>query len=231
MTFDILMIYRKDSDERERNRQYITEWLKENIPFGNVVLKEFPDEVWHRTKYLNEVMDNSTADVIAFWDMDVVVNPDCVREGLEWLSQSHENVMYFPYGDIFADVDFKYFETIPVKDSFKNLGMRDEFMNLSPDYPSNGGVVLIKRQVYNKIRENENLVGWACDDYMRRMVVEKLGFKVKRADKKIQLFHISHPRFIDKDLDNKGWEEYRKMDSMTQEELIKYVLTNYGRIK
>lgn len=240
---------RVDSEERSRNLdlllkelsafQKVEIWILEADkcphyqPKGNnsnlhYIFKHDLDPVFHRTKYLNLLLKQTTCDIVGIWDTDAFVCKEQILDTIEKIKEG-KAVMGFPYDGRF------YMLSRDKTKTFIKTGSLDVLMkNLSEHYMvhgphSVGGAFLVSRCMYLRNGgENENFYGWGPEDAERAKRMEILGLPVYRA--KGALFHLYHPRkenswFANKDIELKNRLEFLKVCGKTFEELSEYIQT------
>lgn len=62
------------------------------------------DPVFHRTKYINQLVQSKTP-LLAIWDSDVLVRPEQIDKAVRHLRANEADVV-FPYGGFFLDTGF-----------------------------------------------------------------------------------------------------------------------------
>jgi predicted glycosyltransferase involved in capsule biosynthesis len=75
--------------------------------------------------------------------------------------------------------------------------------------------------------ENENFIGWGCEDNERIIRAKKLGMSLHRVPG--NLYHLDHTRHERENFDNDNYKnnvkELNKVNKMSQEELATYIKT------
>lgn len=187
---------------------------------------EDKETVFHRTKYINIMMRNTSDQYAAIWDADVIAPIQQIIDAYSKLRQ-YQEIMVYPYDGKFWDVgeniselfkrnlDINFLETFPYPRTLMN------------GYNSVGGAFLVNIEKYREVGwENENFIGWGPEDEERYHRLDILGHTPKRI--KGNLYHLFHPRGI-----NSGYfdskvafhtkREYCKICSLTKTELTDYI--------
>lgn len=235
---------RIDSNERKENLEMVTDFLYSEFQTNIIVVESdkseklsestkydkffFKDDLpyFYRTQILNRVSKNVETKNMAIWDSDVLIEKWQVIRAVNEL-RSYNTDMIFPYDGRFYNIPGiikkVYKEVGNLSALTENIGK----LSLIYGYNSVGGAFIVNTESYKRAGlENENFVGWGPEDKERVKRWEILGFKVERTDG--ALFHLWHPNsgtgwFYSKDYEKNAWQEYLKVCSMTNEELIEYV--------
>lgn len=181
--------------------------------------------VFHRTRYINILLQMAQTEAVAIWDADVLVDYCLILVALQRII--HGATIAYPYDGRFVmlseelsmqmrqKLDFDYLRSLRKK-SF--LGRR-----------LCGGAYLVHKQRYLQCGgENEHFTGWGPEDAERLHRVAILGHIVYRIPSG-ELFHLYHPRGVNssyqsRDDARKMREELIKVCCMSPEELKSYIL-------
>lgn len=194
--------------------------------FGGITYHKFDSKVFHRTKMLNEMALLAKTEYIANWDCDVIIPPMQIWLAVQQLRNGAD--MVFPYDGGFARMPrdpwaarvSKLMDIGIVKDS--------RFPGREMSHGSVGGAVFFnKRSFIAGGMENENFISFSPEDMERNSRFRKLGFNVQRVAG--PLFHMGHYVGVNSSKQNpyfaKGVEEFKKVESMSKEQLQDYILT------
>lgn len=180
--------------------------------------------VFHRTKYINNLLQEVESDIVAVWDTDILV-PFCqILDGLRLIEQG--NTIVYPYSGRYVmlpetvsrmvrqNVDFEYLKGQVFPPVFGRRFCGGVFLVHRPSYLLCGG-------------ENENFVGWGPEDAERLRRVRILGHRATWIGEG-EAYHLYHPRGKNSDFQtNKDAirmrEELIKICSMDKEKLYKYI--------
>ena len=151
-------------------------------------------EIFHRTKYIDEILSMTTTEFVGIWDSDVIIPIGQIFKSIECLV-SHESDFAFPFDGRFFDTGDElrklYLENYVIDILIGNQNK----MKLPYGIGSVGGAFLGKTTNYLCAGgENQNFYGWGVEDGERARRWEILGYKVKRIPG--PLFHLTHPRGI-----------------------------------
>ena len=240
---------RLDSPERERNLDLLLDTLVtiehaeirimegDNEPryrlkrnYHNVVYSFIKDSdpVFHRTKYLNRLLQEASGSVVGIWDADVMIPEIQIQDAIREIKKG-KAVMSYPYDGHFYMLTSKRSELFVQNKSYKQLEAEKKNLYLPHGPHSVGGAFLVNKQLYQQAGgENEHFYGWGPEDTERIKRMEILGLPVYRA--KGSLFHLYHPRkenswFGNQEIELKNRREFLKVCSMTREELLQYIQT------
>lgn len=182
------------------------------------------DSVFHRTKYLNRILQETDCDIVGIWDADVMIRRKQISEAIEAIKIGRA-VMSFPYDGRF----YMLFPNMSDERSFKRLENNIEWHNLVHDPHLVGETFLVNRKIYLEAGgENEHFYSWRLADAERVKRMEILGLRVYWANG--VLFHLYHPigknSWQDKEeIEKRNRLEFLKVCGMTREELQEYVRT------
>lgn len=235
---------RIDSEERKANAATIVNYLRglqcriivleadAHEKMKNLSLAEGVDyvfvkdsnQVFHRTRYINQILKMAKTEMVAIWDTDVLVDYRQIFEALQ-LIRNGATISY-PYDGRFVmlseqlstqtrnNIDFDYLKSLKLK-SF--LGRK-----------LCGGAYIVHHQRYLLCGgENEKFTGWGPEDAERLHRVSILGHKALHIDSG-ELFHLYHPRganssYTSKDNAREMREEFIRVCCMSPKELKTYM--------
>ena len=190
-----------------------------------------PVDFFHRTKYLNIMLDEVKTPVVVNYDIDVILPVESYVECRNSILRGDADV-YYPY--VFGLGQYKIEETIK-RGKFHldyNSGvlldeiLKREKSNEVPLYPAEyGHCVFFNTSEYRKFGgENEEFRSYGPEDRERALRFKKLGKEVKWLDGKV--FHFEHWRGNDSSRKNPHLEDNQKLlsvlESMSSEELLNY---------
>lgn len=186
------------------------------------------EELFHRTKAINDSVKHSKTEIIAIWDADVVIPPLQVLEAVEAI-RSNQADCVSPYDGSFVNVSSairimftKFIDLNTITKNRKKISLITK--------RSWGGALILKSEVFLAIGgENEYLESWGPDDIERVQRLLILGYRLKRI--KGELFHLEHPRPTgDSSYDSVDkfvvfMSEYYKISNMNATTLKNYIET------
>jgi len=192
----------------------IKHWCIKNEPF------------FHRTKYLNIMLDKVETPVVVNYDIDVILSPENFMECQDDILNGKHKVIY-PYelgnGQIMVLGTFDYY-------GFKESGYSMSFIDTSTQKVEHtaecGHCIFFNRDEYRKWGgENEDFISYGPEDKERMIRFQKITKSVIwKPGKKV--YHFEHHRGSDSNMSNihfeKNWEIYRNLEKMKEEELISY---------
>ena len=182
------------------------------------------DQVFHRTRYINQILKMAQTEMVAIWDTDVLVDYRQILEALQLIRNGATTS--YPYDGRFVmlskqlstqtrnRIDFDYLKSLKLK-SF--LGRK-----------LCGGSYIVHRQRYLLCGgENEKFTGWGPEDAERLHRVTILGHKALHISSG-ELFHLYHPRganstYASKDNARELREEFVRVCCMSPTELKAYI--------
>lgn len=196
---------------------------------NNLKIKHWgvPDEAsFHRTKYLNIMLDHVETPVVVNYDIDVMLSPEnflsCQEDILGGLSK-----VIYPYelgnGQIMIMETFDYA-------GFTNSGYSMDFINLSSDKIEHaaecGHCIFFETEEYRKWGgENENFISYGPEDKERMYRFQKLSNSVSwRTGEKV--YHLEHYRGNDSWVTNphfsQNWVVFETIKSLDMNSLSQY---------
>lgn len=231
---------RIDSNERKKNletliniliRDYHTNIIiieadnfqKVNIQNDSVEYHFIFDNqaIFHRTKYLNQLLNLATTPIVAIWDADAIALPHLVLDAVNKIKLG-EYVMSFPYDGRFYDMSPAVTQTFQKTLNYNLLEKNISMMHLMHGYYSVGGAFIVDKSRYIKIGgENENFLGWGPEDAERVKRIEINGLSIYRSVG--PLFHLSHPRL--------GWFANYSIECQNRKAFLDTCATTSDNIK
>ncbi|MBN1183727.1 MAG: hypothetical protein JXB49_15655 [Bacteroidales bacterium] len=238
--FTFLMPLRIDSEQRKENADTVINFILDHfytvflVVEGDESRKYYPEfktgnfrydfvedtkNYFHKTCYINRLIEMANTQFIAVWDADVIIPPEQIVESVIVLRKG-ETVMNIPY-------DRRALACDPVlSECFrktKQVELLKKFLPALPlmyGYYSTGGAFLANRGQYLKSGgENKNFLGWGPEDFERVKRMEILHQTVHFADG--PLFHLWHPR------GRTSWYADKKTEIQNRRELVN--TCRYGR--
>jgi len=194
----------------------------------NIMLIEAQEETaFHRTKYLNQMLDMVETPVVVNYDIDVILDPDNYIDCQNQILNGECEVIY-PYengmGQIQVLEDFDYA-------GFSNSEYDVNFINNSGKTNRHssecGHCVFFKTDVYRKYGgENEQFISYGPEDKERMHRFQKLS-NVKWMEGKF-VYHFEHFRGNDSWVTNphfnSNWGVFESIKAMSNTDLLNYYL-------
>jgi len=220
--FDTNIIILED-DKEQKVPKYLPKDLLDRC---NYIFVKTDNELFHRTRWLNEMAKAATTPIVVNQDGDLACKPEfllrsanVIRNGECKFSIPYERNVHFYHGGtekrfINSGFDFEMLK----KERRANTGQGQV-----------GGIVFSDQQTYFEIgMENENFVSWGFEDDERMHRMVALGYPPKRITGG-ELYHFHHGRNINSDYSNpnlkKNIAERNKILGMKMDELKTYVQT------
>ncbi len=180
--------------------------------------------VFHRTRYINELLHMAGTDIVAVWDTDVLVDSALVHEAICNILAGC--TIAFPYNGQFVMLSEQLSANMRKKtdlEYLRHLGLKS-FLGRRLC----GGAYLVHRLRYLQCGgENERFTGWGPEDAERFRRIRILGHKVAWT-KDGQLYHLHHPRGANSDYQSEAEgdrlrREFIRICSMDKETLTSYM--------
>lgn len=208
-----LLIVKFDTMERLENTVHVVDYLDKFFDthivlweFGswyngivrhllpNNVIYEFHEDVdpiFHRTHFLNEMIDTVKTEYISVWDVDVVIDKKQIVDAVRHLREGADAV--YPYESFYDTTDEIRRMYLSKSGDFSILLKTIAYMNELYGPSPVGGSFFVRADRYIESgKENERFYGWGYEDGDRYYRWTNLGYKIDRIDG--PLFHLSHPR-------------------------------------
>ena len=241
----IVMPIRIESEEREANLKAVLQHVcglgcrvilleadaqsafkdKNDIP-QSVEHKFVTDNspVFHRTKYINALLNETNTEIVAVWDADILIAYHQVYEAVNNIMKGC--TIAYPYNGeyvMLSEKESNAARRIFDIENLKSLKLKSVFGR-----PFCGGVFLVHRERYLQCGgENEHFTGWGPEDAERLRRVTILGHRVEWT-KEGQAYHLNHSRgknsnFYSEEDAIKLRKELVKVCSMEKEDLLNYI--------
>ena len=184
------------------------------------------DQSFHRTKYLNIMLNEVQTPVVANYDIDVILSPQNYLTCQEKILSGKAEVIYpYQFGmgqiQIFPTFDYKSFEGSNY--NFNNIHQSSE---KKENISECGHCVFFKTSTYKKFGgENENFISYGPEDKERMIRFQKLTSSVIWESSE-KVYHFEHYRGQDSSENNihfeHNWRVFRDLEKMTEQELLSY---------
>jgi len=198
-----------------------------NVQKGNTEIKYHfiknggNEPIFHRTKFLNEMLNMVTTPVVVNYDVDILLDPktyvkcrDLILNGKDlvypyFLGNSQYQINYNGRGKISKNYDLSSLEYNDYKMTRSEFG-HCQFFN-TESYIKGG-------------MENEGFISYAPEDQERGYRFKKMGYNVMWSDDFV--YHIEHTRGINSSGHNPMMENNNKLfqfiKDMSLEDLVRY---------
>jgi len=242
-----IMIKEVDSEHRFEN--FALPIIKRLVDTSNLIhiFEEDTrtDDAFHRTKVLNDMVMESTTDIVVNYDTDLILPINSYINAVEMLKGEYDVVYPFRFGnhgERKVNLGFTI-ETQEDMNNFEDGEFMSQFLNIDYDHKSfddcffyyqsesgqgwaeYGMVQFFDRQVYlDGYLENEGFIAYAPEDVERHHRWKTLGYNIGRVDD--HAYHLEHERTQNSwyhnphmQRNNQLWEELKVL---TKEQLIQY---------
>ena len=205
------------------------------------------DDSFHRTKILNDMVMESTTDVVVNYDTDIILPLTSYTSAVAMLEKDYDVVYPYRFGkqgerkvklnfSVRTQDDMNNFENYPESKKFIASSNSDSF-DIPFDnyfyYPHQQGegwaeygmVQFFNRKVYmDGFLENEGFIAYAPEDVERHHRWKTLGYRIGRVDN--YAYHLEHERTQNSwfhnphmQRNNELWEQLKVLD---KEQLTEY---------
>jgi hypothetical protein len=186
---------------------------------------------FHRTRYLNIMLEEVETPVVANYDIDIILRPEVYLYCQERIINSGVDTIY-PYekstrGQYQVHQNFNY-------DGFRDSGFDMNFFNsgdgLTIYEAECGHCIFFNTDVYRKFGgENEYFVSYGPEDKERMIRFQKLTNGNVEWIQDQRVYHFEHYRSPDSSGANpyfhRNWEVLNSLSSMDSEKLLDYYLS------
>lgn len=239
----IVIPIRIDSEERKRNLDTVLHSLLELTSTYIIILEadkiqkyfyskvtervkyvfiEDNNLIFHRTRYLNQLIKMSKTNIVGIWDTDVLFD----KEQIEKAAYKVLNgvTLCYPYDGRFIFIDAE--ESIKIRTevlSFLGNKTKEDYYSFL-GRPSVGGAFIVNKQRYLQAGgENEFFQGWGPEDAERFKRMEILKEPISRISG--LMYHLYHPRGVNSTL---GFDDRSKNNI---KEFLKICKMNFFQLK
>jgi len=216
-----IFIIKFDSFERQENFIRVLTYVTTNFPVSKILIAHEQTTPFHRTKYINRLLEKCSTPYAAVWDVDVILDPSQVRKAVELLKTSP---LVYPYTFPWCNVppSCKNMEITELLENTQKLADKNTFESV-------GGCFMVNVAEYLRYGgENENFIDWGPEDQERAYRIQKLTGK-PLARVAGPLFHVWHPYTKEttgeQPFAKHNTDEYKRIRSFTTEQLISEVMT------
>jgi len=163
------------------------------------------DEPFHRTKYLNMMLDRVKTTYVVNHDADVILDRTALVTAISYLRYTDVDAVY-PYG--YGDFQLQIHDTAGPACSKACLSGNCTYFSLNLGRGSMiwqakyGHSIFFRTASYKKMGgENEDFISWGAEDVERYVRMLKLRLQVARI-KGSFVYHLEHPRGPDSSVNN-----------------------------
>lgn len=152
------------------------------------------DTIFHRTKYINQLVSLNNERILVIWDADIIINTKQIYNAARNIRNNICDVC-FPYNGTFYNVTdplrYVFMENLDINTIESNINKLSVLYNNT----QNGGGIFISREYFIKGgRECEHFYGWGSEDWNRYEKWKRLGYRIFREQG--PLYHLHHSRNI-----------------------------------
>ena len=177
------------------------------------------NSLFHRTKYINDLFEQTKSKVVWHYDIDVIFPKDSFKSAFDLINDGCDFV--YPYG---CGV-YQYAVNYP-QDLFQKFIQSEYNLSLLRDSSSRLPCTVGFSQVFNResyfdfCMMNENFMSWGCEDVELYYRMSCLEYKIGRVWSDV--YHLEHSRTFNSHYNNPSfnnnnnlWEWFRKQDKKT----------------
>lgn len=188
----IIIHYRKDSDDREKNLRTLLRFLSTNFITKDIIvvndernfngknpkwIQEYAtlfcienDDEFKKSFCFNYGALAATGEVLCFWDVDVLIDPEAITEAYDDIFSRKEFDHVYPFNGTFVDVKREEIEKFIVDSTVDFSGLFEAWKSGNTSYEfasgeSPGGCNLISRKAFSRIEGYDHrFIGWGFED-------------------------------------------------------------------
>lgn len=244
-----LLPVRIDSEYRYKNLKTILDYYGNNPKFSFIIMEadnqprlspvdcisksiryffiHDTNPIFHRTKYINDMLRMTETEIAAVWDVDVICDEKQILAAGELACLGKLPIVY-PYDGRLWCVNTAFSELFRNRLDLSILSDFPQNRYLLSGYYSVGGGFLVNVEAYRRFGwENENFVGWGPEDIERYKRIEIIT-DITPPRVWGEMYHLFHTRGVnsgtfDEDLAYSTKKEFCRVCAMTKDELIAYV--------
>lgn len=150
--------------------------------------------IFHRTHYINRMLNEVETSFAVIWDADVVIPTEQLAEAYMKLKLNNRTMVY-PYDGRFCCINDFFSALFCKKNKIGLFTKTDMSQKMIFGYYSVGGAYVVNVQSYRTFGwENENFIGWGPEDVERNCRMRILGDCPERVGG--PLFHLHHTRSV-----------------------------------
>ena len=189
------------------NNHILSKLLPDNV---SIHFMEDYDPVFHRTYYINRLIEKAKTPIVAIWDSDVLLTESQIMSAVD-LIRKKEADFILPYKRKFLNTSMIVRELYLRNKDFDILKEHENKMEelYAPD-PVGGCFIANRKSYVASGKENENFYGWGHEDGERVNRWENLGYKLLRIDG--CLYHLSHHRSMNSTYHSKKQPELKNAE-------------------
>ncbi len=226
----VIIFFREDSEDRTKNLKILLDFYYEHYENFHPLLisqgmlsstandimisqkynlHEFNlpevDKAWNKMECYNHAIQFTEYENLIFNDVDVIFNPEAVKESLEILHKDNRKVLLPNDGhficigsgirDEFAiNLNYNYLLESVDKGTYDTVGDKTDTIYVGATTSPGGGFIIKKRVLYNCNGFNPNFKGWGFEDNETLLRFNKLGYPVCRLSGSVTnpMFHMDH---------------------------------------
>lgn len=247
MNITFFIPVRLESDDRIENAKICIEYLCKYAPYNIIILEndkqsQIPqilsnintnnanitylfehstDVIFHKTKYLNKMLELSTTPVVVNYDIDILL-PNTVYHYAYTKILNENYDLFYPYFDGESLIEVNKKSKSKLIDNISQIKNTDFSIKLA----KHGLCQFLNRKSFiNAGKMNENFYSYGPEDWELGYRMSKLGYKIGWSTNYV--FHMEHSRGLnsDKNLNPKAkhnYDLYEYIKTLSIEQLKEY---------
>lgn len=193
--------------------------INQNKTKITLMYEQSDNEIFHRTRLLNEMLLESKTPITVNYDIDVLLLPEAYIEARKQIIEEEFDLIYpFKKGDGQICIDY------PDKENYNGESLFNE-KHYKPWGSFCGHVQFFKTESYiSGGMENEEFISYGAEDRERMNRFIRFGYMVNWLD--FQVYHLEHTRGINSSVHNPEFHAnealYNRLDNMETDQMIEY---------
>ncbi len=217
----------KEADEYPKFAEFALPHIQEKVKTDNLtfIFENIGEGgIFHRTRYLNDMLDLTTTPVVVNYDSDVLLPLESYVEAEKLCLAEHDLVYPYGFGDNVQQMVFLNEETLGR--FINSLNLKDLQLPTNKLWRAeNGFCQFFKTSSYRMgFMENEQFVSYGPEDSERAHRFKTLGYNVGRIDSPV--YHLEHHRTFNSSPMNpymkKNEALWKTLSTMNKEQLLSY---------
>lgn len=205
----------KEYDKTPKFESAVLPFLKnkfKSIKNLNYSFVEQSTDYFHKTRILNDLLEESNTEVVCNYDTDVILPIKSINHSYNAIIEKRFDAVY-PYGVGAYQKAVNY--TSDLFDKFVSSDMKELDVNALNNYSNTssstiGWCQFVRRSNYiNSFMMNENFAAWGPEDCEFFYRLNVMGNKVGRVNDYV--YHLEHSRSTDSWFSNPSWQNNARL--------------------
>ena len=223
---NIIITETSETEELFLNNNYNNFFAKNNIK----LIEKKNEKVFHRTRYLNEMLNMVQSKITVNYDVDVFLPVSSYLEAVSLILNDKKDLVY-PYSRGW----YQYMIPQSYRDEILNKEAKSiELNKLNKHTAEFGHLQFFNTASYKKgFGENEDFISYGPEDKERYFRFNKLGYDVCHMGPEKYVFHLEHHRGKDSghhDNYESNETKWEYIKTLSRDKLLKYYENKSGNL-